>query len=150
MKWVSRFKDKVGLQQTQAGLSGRDQFANSANGSFKSRTDHESELDFKRFWEEFRSSASDKRPTGTMVRALRDSMGQLHTCPDEILEMASVYYETLFTLDLLTGDVLDARDEVWSFVRPVVSGDMQTSIMRPFSLQEVTDAVHGLDGASCP
>ncbi|MCO5595280.1 hypothetical protein L7F22_049321 [Adiantum nelumboides] len=27
---------------------------------------------------------------------------------------------------------------------------MQTAIMRPFSLQEVTDAVHGLDGASCP
>ncbi|MCO5611109.1 hypothetical protein L7F22_065359 [Adiantum nelumboides] len=76
-------------------------------------------------------------------------MGQLHTCPDEILEMASVYYETLFTSDLLTRDVLDARDEVWSFVRPVVSGDMQTAIMWPFSLQEVTDAVHGLDGASC-
>ncbi|MCO5560919.1 hypothetical protein L7F22_014539 [Adiantum nelumboides] len=90
-----------------------------------------------------------KRPAETMVRALRDSMRQLHTCPDEILEMASVYYETLFTSDLLTGDVLDARDDVWSFVRPVVSGDMQTTIMQPFSLQEVTDAVHGLDGASC-
>ncbi|MCO5547737.1 hypothetical protein L7F22_001188 [Adiantum nelumboides] len=77
-------------------------------------------------------------------------MGQLHTCPDEILEMASIYYETLFTSDLLTGDVLDARDEVWSFVRPVVSGDMQTTIMRPFSLQEVSDPIYGLDGASCP
>ncbi|MCO5590491.1 hypothetical protein L7F22_044461 [Adiantum nelumboides] len=91
-----------------------------------------------------------QRPAGTMVRALRGSMGQLHTCPDEILEMASAYYETLFISDLLTGDVLDARDEVWSFVRPVVSDDMQTAIMRPFSLQEVTDAVHGLDGAPCP
>ncbi|MCO5581256.1 hypothetical protein L7F22_035134 [Adiantum nelumboides] len=27
---------------------------------------------------------------------------------------------------------------------------MQTAIMRPFSLQKVTNAVHGLDGASCP
>ncbi|MCO5605166.1 hypothetical protein L7F22_059346 [Adiantum nelumboides] len=43
-----------------------------------------------------------------------------------------------------------SQDEVWSFVRPVVSGDMQIAIMRPFSLQEVTNAVHGLDGASCP
>ncbi|MCO5552957.1 hypothetical protein L7F22_006477 [Adiantum nelumboides] len=77
-------------------------------------------------------------------------MEQLHTCPDEILEMASVYYETLFTSDLLTGDVLDVRDEVWSFVRPVVSGDIQTAIMQPFSLHKVTDAVHGLDGATCP
>ncbi|MCO5585835.1 hypothetical protein L7F22_039768 [Adiantum nelumboides] len=57
-------------------------------------------------------SISRQRPSGTMVRALRDSMGQLYTCPDEILEMASVYYETLFTSDLLTGDVLDARDEL--------------------------------------
>ncbi|MCO5576318.1 hypothetical protein L7F22_030127 [Adiantum nelumboides] len=114
-------------------------------------------INFKNFLElvpEVRELIQDfyarQRPTGTMVRALRDSMGDLHTCPDEILEMASVYYETLFTSDLLTGDVLDARDEVWSFVRPMVSGDMQTAIMRPFSLQEVIDAVHGLDGASCP
>ncbi|MCO5596801.1 hypothetical protein L7F22_050871 [Adiantum nelumboides] len=50
----------------------------------------------------------------------------------------------------LTRDVHDARDEVWSFVRPVVSEDMQIAIMLPFSLQEVTDAVHGLVGVSCP
>ncbi|MCO5564433.1 hypothetical protein L7F22_018094 [Adiantum nelumboides] len=50
--------------------------------------------------------------------------------------MASLYYETLFTSDPLTQDVHDARDEVWSFVRPVVSEDMQIAIMRPFSLQE--------------
>ncbi|MCO5584656.1 hypothetical protein L7F22_038587 [Adiantum nelumboides] len=68
-----------------------------------------------------------QRPAGTMVRALRDSMGQLHTCPDDILEMASVFYETLFTSDLLTRDVLDAKDEVWSFVRRVVSGDISSS-----------------------
>ncbi|MCO5580536.1 hypothetical protein L7F22_034404 [Adiantum nelumboides] len=34
------------------------------------------------------------------------------------------------------NDVHDARDEVWSFVRRVVSEDMQIVIMRPFSLQE--------------
>ncbi|MCO5576161.1 hypothetical protein L7F22_029969 [Adiantum nelumboides] len=81
-------------------------------------------------------------PAGTMVRALRDSLGQLHTCPDEILEMASVYYETLFTSDPLTRDVHFFRDEVWSFACPVASEDMQIAIMRAFSLQEVTDAVH--------
>ncbi|MCO5550433.1 hypothetical protein L7F22_003919 [Adiantum nelumboides] len=65
-----------------------------------------------------------QRPSGTMVRALRDSLGQLHTCPDEILEMASVYYETLFTsADLLTGDVLDARDEVTRDGHPIIFHD---------------------------
>ncbi|MCO5563867.1 hypothetical protein L7F22_017517 [Adiantum nelumboides] len=53
-----------------------------------------------------------------MVRALQDSLGQLHTDTDEILEIASSYHETLFTLDPLTQDVQDARDEIWSFVRP--------------------------------
>ncbi|MCO5589254.1 hypothetical protein L7F22_043220 [Adiantum nelumboides] len=115
------------------------------------------------FLERFGESASTKvldkvmtvisgqtvRPTGTMVRALRDSLGQLHTCLNEILEMALVYYETLFTSNPLIRDVHDARDEVWSFVRPVVSEDMQIAIMRPFSLQELTDAVHGLDGTFC-
>ncbi|MCO5595506.1 hypothetical protein L7F22_049551 [Adiantum nelumboides] len=33
-------------------------------------------------------------------------------------------------------DVRDARDEVWSFVRPVVSENMQIATMRPFSLHE--------------
>ncbi|MCO5590451.1 hypothetical protein L7F22_044421 [Adiantum nelumboides] len=51
--------------------------------------------------------------------------------------MASLYYETLFTSDLLTQDVHDARDKVWSFVSPVVSEDMQTAVMHPFSLQEI-------------
>ncbi|MCO5578775.1 hypothetical protein L7F22_032621 [Adiantum nelumboides] len=82
-----------------------------------------------------------QRPTGTMVRGLRDSLGQLHICPDEILEVASLYYETLFTSNPLTQDVHDARDEVWSFVRLVVSEDMQIAIMGPFSLQELVNYI---------
>ncbi|MCO5600769.1 hypothetical protein L7F22_054884 [Adiantum nelumboides] len=69
------------------------------------------------------------------------ALGQLHPATPNILEIASLYYETLFTSDPLTRDVPDARDEIWSFVRPVVSEGMQTTIMRPFSLHEVRDAV---------
>ncbi|MCO5607879.1 hypothetical protein L7F22_062081 [Adiantum nelumboides] len=47
-------------------------------------------------------------------------------------------------------DVQDAGDEIWSFVRHVISEDMQTAIILSFSLLEVRDAVHGLDGAFCP
>ncbi|MCO5605356.1 hypothetical protein L7F22_059539 [Adiantum nelumboides] len=38
-------------------------------------------------------------------------------------------------------DVHDARDEVWSFVRPVVSENMQIATMRPFSLHEYWDLI---------
>ncbi|KAJ7977335.1 BEACH domain [Quillaja saponaria] len=78
MKWVSLlkdFKEKVGLTQAPAvtatasssspatSSSSRENNALSALQTFASspaRDKHELELDFKRFWEEFRSSSSEK------------------------------------------------------------------------------------------
>ncbi|MCO5567904.1 hypothetical protein L7F22_021600 [Adiantum nelumboides] len=68
-----------------------------------------------------------------MVRALRDSIRQLHTDPDEILEIASLYYETLFTSDPFQ-DVQDAKDEVWSFVRPMDGDAFTLRQGRPITL----------------
>ncbi|MCO5574343.1 hypothetical protein L7F22_028126 [Adiantum nelumboides] len=50
---------------------------------------------------------------------------------------AKVYHETLFTSDPLTLDVHDARDEVWSFVRPVY-GDLISQPLQE-GLQEIFD-----------
>ena len=41
------------------------------------------------------------------------------------------------------------RDVGWSFVQPVVSEDLQRSLLMPFSIQEMRDVVRGLDGALC-
>ncbi|KAJ9696044.1 hypothetical protein PVL29_008348 [Vitis rotundifolia] len=75
MKWVSLLKDikeKVGLSQTPAASpvsgSSSSPFSNNENvqsarqdfSGSPSRDKHELELDFKRFWEEFRSSSSEK------------------------------------------------------------------------------------------
>ncbi|XP_022758291.1 protein SPIRRIG-like isoform X2 [Durio zibethinus] len=78
MKWVSLLKDikeKVGLTQSptatstattasfSSSSSNRDGNASSTRYDFASspsRDKHELELDFKRFWEEFRSSSSEK------------------------------------------------------------------------------------------
>lgn len=75
MKWVSLLKDikeKVGLSQTPAAspVSGSSSSPFSSNENVQSarqdfsgspsRDKHELELDFKRFWEEFRSSSSEK------------------------------------------------------------------------------------------
>ena len=79
----------------------------------------------------------------------RDISDCLHTKPDEVFEIAS-FYESLFTADAITHKVIIVRDEVWSFVRPVVFKDLQRSLLMPFSIQEMHDAVRGLDGASCP
>lgn len=77
MKWVTLlkdFKEKVGLSQSQSAASSRspaasvsssftDNNATSSNQDFASspsRDKYELELDFKRYWEEFRSSSSEK------------------------------------------------------------------------------------------
>ena len=58
-----------------------------------------------------------ERPPGTYLRAVLDDQGILETHPDRILEIASTYYEDLFTadplryrlLEILFGHILDAQ-----------------------------------------
>ena len=95
-------------------------------------------------------SCFKERPPGSTLRAVRDISNCLHAKPDEVLEIASSFYESLFMADAITHEVIVARDEVWSFVRPMVLEDLQRSLLMPFSIQEMRDAVRGLDGASCP
>ena len=75
-----------------------------------------------------------KRARGSTFRAVRDISNCLHTEPDEVLEIASSFYESLFTTDTLTNEVITVRDEVWSFVRLVVYEDLQRSLLMPFSI----------------
>ena len=88
-----------------------------------------------------------EQPLGNTFRGVRDIFDCLHIEPNEVLEIASSFYESLFTADALTHDVIIARNEVWSFVRLVVSEDLQRSLLMPFSIQEMHDVVRGLDGA---
>lgn len=66
MKWVSLLKDKVGLSHSSSFSSTssprppREPFQSPFNAAAVPRGKDELELDFKRFWEEFRSSNSEK------------------------------------------------------------------------------------------
>ncbi|MCO5599613.1 hypothetical protein L7F22_053719 [Adiantum nelumboides] len=66
------------------------------------------------------------RPARSTVCAFQDSMGQLRTDPNEVMEVGTSYYEALFMADTMTYAVQEARAE------------------------EMQDAVHGLDGVSYP
>ena len=57
-----------------------------------------------------------ERPLGSTLRAAHDISDCLHTELDEVLEIASTFYESLFTASAITHEVIIARDEVWSFV----------------------------------
>ncbi|KAL4200146.1 hypothetical protein AMTRI_Chr03g148230 [Amborella trichopoda] len=78
MKWVSLLKDikeKVGFSQSSSSSPTSSEAARSPkNAAFSSspstREKHELELDFKRFWEEFRSSCSEKAKEEALNMAL--------------------------------------------------------------------------------
>ncbi|MCO5554276.1 hypothetical protein L7F22_007804 [Adiantum nelumboides] len=55
-----------------------------------------------------------ERPTGSTLRAIRDSSDDLDTDPDQILAIASDFYEKLFTADSVYVEILEAREQFWS------------------------------------
>ena len=61
-------------------------------------------------------SCFQERPPSSTLRAVRDIFDCLHTEPDEVLEIASSFYESLLTTDAIIDEFVIARDEVWPFV----------------------------------
>lgn len=91
-----------------------------------------------------------ERTTGSHLRAVRHSDGTIRSQPDEVLSLASNYFEALFVPEVLTPEIRDARADVWSHVPTDVTLDMQRSLLTPFSAQELRVAVSSLDASSCP
>ena len=91
-----------------------------------------------------------ERPSGTFLRAVRDSQGILQTQPDTVLAIASSYYEELFRAEPVTPEILNARDRVWRHTRHSVTQQMRDGLIAPFTMQELRDAVDSIDPSSCP
>ncbi|MCO5570397.1 hypothetical protein L7F22_024118 [Adiantum nelumboides] len=91
-----------------------------------------------------------ERSAGISTRAIRDGGGALHTHPDQVLAIATDYYEELFTAESLTDDILEAREHIWSSIHSRVINDMRFHLMAPFTIAELRDAVHSLAPSSCP
>ncbi|MCO5613300.1 hypothetical protein L7F22_067576 [Adiantum nelumboides] len=90
------------------------------------------------------------RPVGTTMRAIRDGGGALHTDPDQVLAIATEFYEDLFTTESLTDKILEVREQIWSSIHGRVTDDMRFHLMDPFTIDELRDAVHSLAPSSCP
>ncbi|KAJ4958566.1 hypothetical protein NE237_025677 [Protea cynaroides] len=105
MKWVTLlkdFKEKVGLSQTPTtststtpSAAAAEAFASSRNdfSSSPSRDKHELELDFKRFWEEFRSSSSEKEKEMALNMAV-DVFCRLVKQHSNVAQLVSMLVET--------------------------------------------------------
>ncbi|XP_027935476.1 protein SPIRRIG [Vigna unguiculata] len=109
MKWVTLlkdFKEKVGLTQSPSSAalsasppsssSSRDNNVFSASQSFSSspsRDKHELELDFKRFWEEFRSSSSEKEKEAALNLSI-DAFCRLVKQHANVAQLVTMLVET--------------------------------------------------------
>ncbi|XP_043717443.1 protein SPIRRIG-like isoform X1 [Telopea speciosissima] len=104
MKWVTLlkdFKEKVGFSQQPTASSSlpsvatAEAFASSRNdfAASPSRDKHELELDFKRFWEEFRSSSSEKEKEMALNMAV-DVFCRLVKQHSNVAQLVSMLVET--------------------------------------------------------
>ncbi|MCO5603156.1 hypothetical protein L7F22_057303 [Adiantum nelumboides] len=69
--------------------------------------------------------AHRQRLAGSTMRAIRDTDDVLHTDPDQVPDIASAFYEDLFTADPVTVEILDAREHIWSVTH---SRDIELSL----------------------
>ncbi|MCO5550242.1 hypothetical protein L7F22_003725 [Adiantum nelumboides] len=67
------------------------------------------------------------------MRAIRDTGGVLHTDRDQVLGIASDFYEDLSTTDPVAVQIVDAKEQIWSFIHSRVTDDMCYHLMAPFT-----------------
>ncbi|MCO5600085.1 hypothetical protein L7F22_054193 [Adiantum nelumboides] len=80
----------------------------------------------------------------------RDTGDVLHSDPDQVLVIASDFYEDLFTADLVIVQIVEAREQIWSATHSRVTYDMCYHLMALFTVDELREAVHSLAPSACP
>ncbi|MCO5591259.1 hypothetical protein L7F22_045240 [Adiantum nelumboides] len=80
----------------------------------------------------------------------QDGSDVLHTDPDQVLGIATDFYEDLFTVEIVTVEILKVREQIWSATHSRVTDDMRYQLMAPFTIDELHDAVHSLAPSPCP
>ena len=83
----------------------------------------------------FHECAAQRKCTNT-IQGLRDREDHWRTDPHEVEQIATAYFNTLFTSSRPT-DV----DDVVQVVESIVTTDMNEDLLRPFSLEEVKQAL---------
>lgn len=91
-----------------------------------------------------------QRKGGGQIRALRDPTGEVRADPDDVMCLASDFYASLFSDETCTEEVLGARQAVWSCTSSIVTDQMWTALMAPFTEIELAVAFQSQSGQKCP
>ena len=84
------------------------------------------------------------------ISRLKCPDGSYTTDPNQMRQIASDYYETLFKATSFAGDDLVKRDTIWSRIRKRVSVQLSECLLQPLSSQEILKAVKTLAKDVCP
>lgn len=90
-----------------------------------------------------------EQPPRSSIRIVSRSNGVLYSQPDEVLSLATKYYEALFTLDASSPNVHATCEEVWPQVSATFTAHRSASLLHPFMNIELHAIVVALDTSSC-
>lgn len=91
-----------------------------------------------------------QRPSDSTLRAITDSIGVVQTHLDTVLGTVTEYFASTFTVEEPSAERLHAQEEIWACIEPTVTPEMSESLLRPFTMWELEEAVTTLDASSCP
>ena len=84
------------------------------------------------------------------IQALREEDGRILTDEVGMRRIATKYYRKLLTTELLTDEVLAARQEIWGHVKKIVSDSMNSELTAQITEIEVHDVVQYMSKSCFP
>ena len=84
------------------------------------------------------------------IQALREEDGRILTDEVGMRRIATKYYRKILTTELLTDEVLAARQKIREHVKKIVSDSMNSELTAQITEIEVHDVVQYMSKSCCP
>ena len=91
-----------------------------------------------------------QRSAGEQICSLRAQYGSIRTELDEVMDVATDFYRSLFQQEPPDPRARCCRKEVWRHIPTLVQPSMSEALLAPFTVLEMQDAVRDIDGQKCP
>ena len=87
-----------------------------------------------------------ERSTSEQICSLRAHDDSISTGPEEVMEVMTHYYKTLFQQELPNPRARHRREEMWSHTPSLVQPSTGEALLAPFTVTEMQEAVRDIDG----
>lgn len=91
-----------------------------------------------------------QRSSGEQIHSLKTHDGNIRTDPEEVMDMATDYYRTLFQQEPPNPRARCCMEEVWRHTPTLVQPDMGEALLAPFTVTKMYEALRDIDAQKCP